>query len=82
VLFTGESGTGRELFARAIHAASARREKPFVAVACHLRAEDALDAELFGLPDPLLTGQYHFAHALALVQPLTYIRDLRRLIPQ
>jgi two-component system response regulator GlrR len=48
VMLTGESGTGRELFARAIHAASARREKPFIAVTCQDRAEDALDAELFG----------------------------------
>jgi two-component system, NtrC family, response regulator GlrR len=48
VMLTGESGTGRELFARAIHAASARRDKPFVAVACRAAAEDSLDAELFG----------------------------------
>src|SRR5450432_4064174 len=47
VMLTGESGTGRELFARAIHAASARREKPFVVVTCTLH-EDALEAELFG----------------------------------
>jgi two-component system response regulator GlrR len=48
VMLTGESGTGRELFARAIHAASTRREKPFISVACQTTAEDALDKELFG----------------------------------
>jgi two-component system response regulator GlrR len=48
VMLTGESGTGRELFARAIHAASARREKPFVVVTCRTQVEDLLEAELFG----------------------------------
>jgi two-component system, NtrC family, response regulator GlrR len=51
VLLMGENGTGKELLARAIHAASARREKPFVAVYCRNLAEDALQCELFG--DPL-----------------------------
>jgi two-component system response regulator GlrR len=48
VMLTGEGGTGKELFARAIHAASARREKPFVVVTCRVSDEDALEAELFG----------------------------------
>jgi two-component system response regulator GlrR len=48
VMLTGESGTGKDLFARAIHAASARREKPFIVVTCQALVEDALDAELFG----------------------------------
>jgi two-component system response regulator GlrR len=47
-MLTGESGTGRELFARAIHAASARRDEPFITVTCQDRAEDVLDAEFFG----------------------------------
>ena len=48
VLLTGECGTGKELLARAIHAASARSEKPFIAVACRHVAEGALEMELFG----------------------------------
>lgn len=48
IMLTGESGTGRELFARAIHAASARREKPFTVVTCRTSVDDVLDAELFG----------------------------------
>ncbi len=48
VMLTGEGGTGRELFARAIHAASARNTGPFVAITCQGRVEDLLEAELFG----------------------------------
>ena len=50
VLLTGENGTGKELFARAIHAASERRGKAFVAVHCRTLAEHLLEAELFGHP--------------------------------
>jgi two-component system response regulator GlrR len=56
VMLTGESGTGRELFARAIHAASARREKPFIVVTCTLQ-EDALEAELFGRENGAVGGE-------------------------
>ena len=48
VLLTGENGTGKELMARAIHAASRRRDKPFVAVGCRKATLEALEAELFG----------------------------------
>jgi two-component system response regulator GlrR len=48
VLLTGENGTGKELLARAIHAASPRRDKPFVAVRCKDAVEDELEIELFG----------------------------------
>jgi two-component system response regulator GlrR len=48
VMLSGENGTGKELFARAIHAASTRREKPFVSLGCREVAQDLLMAELFG----------------------------------
>ena len=48
VLLTGENGTGKELLARAIHAASARRKAPFITVICKDRVSDELRAELLG----------------------------------
>lgn len=56
VLLTGETGTGKEVFAQAIHAESKRSAKPFVAINCSALGKEILESEMFGHKAGSFTG--------------------------
>ena len=56
IILSGETGTGKEVFARALHNASARADKPFLAMNCSAIPEQLIESELFGYKDGAFTG--------------------------
>ncbi len=64
ILITGETGTGKELIARAIHANSRRYTKPFIPIDCASFPENLLEDELFGHERGAFTGAYKTKNGL------------------
>jgi DNA-binding NtrC family response regulator len=76
VLITGETGTGKELAARLLHANSPRRHKPFVSINCAAIPDGLLESELFGYEKGAFTGaQGTYAGKLQLAHDGTTLFD-------
>jgi two-component system response regulator HydG len=76
VLITGETGTGKEKVARAIHFASTRRQNPFVTINCAAIPDSLLESELFGFVRGAFTGAMNsYAGKLVIAKSGTILLD-------
>lgn len=77
VLLTGETGTGKEVFAQSIHANSIRSKKAFVAINCSAFSRELLESEMFGYKSGAFTGALKDKQGL-LKQPIMERSSLTR----
>jgi DNA-binding NtrC family response regulator len=84
VLITGETGTGKELIARAVHRSSRRRDQPFVAVNCASMPLSLIHAELFGFEKGALTGEdrRRFGHRQPAAGGTVFLDEIGDLDPE
>jgi DNA-binding NtrC family response regulator len=83
IIITGETGTGKELIARAIHGLSARAEQPFVAVNCGAIPETLVQSEFFGHSKGAFTGaaEERIGHFEAAAGGTVFLDEIENLSP-
>jgi DNA-binding NtrC family response regulator len=84
VLMTGETGSGKEVAARFLHASSARHDQPFMAVNCAAIPSDLLESELFGHEKGSFTsaGQRHLGYAERAGRGVLFLDEIGELHPE